>query len=88
MAARSPLAEALRAWRRRVTPQVAGLLPGNGRQVEGLRREELSLLAGVSVAYLVRLEQGRARNPSPQVVEALAAALQLNAWEREELYRR
>ena len=81
------LAEALRAWRRRMTPEAAGLVPGDGRQVEGLRREELSLLAGVSVDYLVRLEQGRARNPSPQVVEALANALQLTGDERQELYR-
>lgn len=81
------LAEALRAWRKRITPEAAGLVAGDGRQVEGLRREELSLLAGVSVAYLVRLEQGRAHHPSPQVVEALATALQLTGAERQEFYR-
>ncbi len=53
----------------------------------GLRREELSQLAGVSADYIVRLEQGRATNPSPQIVEALARALRLTQDERDHLFR-
>ena len=52
-----------------------------------MRREELAALAGVSVEYLVRLEQGRARHPSPQVVGALARALRLTEDERDHLHR-
>lgn len=52
-----------------------------------MRREELAGLAGVSVEYLVRLEQGRARNPSPQLLSALARALRLTEDERDHLYR-
>ncbi len=59
-----------------------------GRRAPGLRREELAQLAGLSVDYILRLEQGRARNPSAQVVGALARALQLSRAERDELYRR
>lgn len=58
-----------------------------GRRAPGLRREELAGLAGVSVEYLVRLEQGRARNPSPQLLGALARALRLSEGERDHLYR-
>lgn len=81
------LAAALRAWRDRVTPGAVGVASGAGRRVPGLRREELAALAGVSVDYLVRLEQGRARNPSPQVIGALAHALRLTVEERDALYR-
>jgi transcriptional regulator with XRE-family HTH domain len=77
----------LRAWRDRVTPEQAGLAPGLGRRTPGLRREELALLAGVSVDYIVRLEQGRARNPSPQLLTALARALRLDDRERDHLFR-
>src|SRR5689334_9388903 len=80
-------AAVLRAWRDRLTPQEAGLPPGTGRRAPGLRREELATLAGVSVEYLVRLEQGRARNPSPQLLGALARALRLTEAERDHLYR-
>lgn len=83
---RHELATALRAWRDRVTPSAAGLPAGGERRVPGLRREELAALAGVSVDYLVRLEQGRAENPSPQVVESLARALRLRDEERDALY--
>lgn len=55
--------------------------------MRGLRREELSLLVGVSVDYLARLEQGRALNPSTQVLDALARALQLETGQLELLYR-
>lgn len=60
---------------------------GNRRRTHGLRREELSQLAGLSVDYLVRLEQGRATNPSVQVAASLARALQLDRTERDHLYR-
>jgi transcriptional regulator with XRE-family HTH domain len=70
----------LRARREQVTPGAAGLPEdGRRRRVPGLRREELAMLAGVSPAYYVRLEQGHSRHPSKQVVDALARALQLDA---------
>lgn len=57
------------------------------RRAPGLRREELAALTGVSVEYLVRLEQGRARNSSPQLLGALARALRLTDDERDHLYQ-
>ena len=80
-------AEVLRAWRDRLSPQEVGLPAGARRRAPGLRREELATLAGVSVEYLVRLEQGRARRPSPQLLGALARALRLTDDERDHLYR-
>ena len=77
----------VRRWRDRMSPQTAGLPPGGRRRAPGLRREELALLAGLSVDYITRLEQGRASNPSSQVVEALARALRLSGTEREHLFR-
>ncbi|QEM44519.1 helix-turn-helix transcriptional regulator [Mycolicibacterium grossiae] len=73
------LASFLRARRAAVTPREAGLVPGDGRRVRGLRREELALLSGLSTDYYRRLEQGRERRPSVQVLRALARALQLDA---------
>ncbi|GAA5073683.1 transcriptional regulator with XRE-family HTH domain [Thermocatellispora tengchongensis] len=67
----------LRARRELVRPEDAGLPPGGSRRVAGLRREEVARLAGVSTHYYVRLEQGRERHPSAQVVQALARALAL-----------
>ena len=81
------LATVLRAWRDRVQPRQLGFPQGPNRRARGLRREELALAAGVSVDYLVRLEQGRAKNPSPQLLGALARALQLTVDERDHLYR-
>lgn len=81
------LGEVLRAWRERVRPEQVGLPAGPGRRAVGLRRAEVSTLAGVSVEYLVRLEQGRARRPSPEVLGALARALHLTEDERDHLYR-
>lgn len=75
-------AQVLRAWRDRITPDEVGLPAGAGRRAPGRRREELAILAGVSVEYLVRLEQGRARHPSPQVLGALARALRLTDTDR------
>jgi hypothetical protein len=72
------LGEYLCARRKLVSPESAGIPHIGRRRVPGLRRDELSLLAGVSSDYYVRLEQGRDRNPSPQVLDALARALQLN----------
>jgi hypothetical protein len=83
----SEFAEVLRAWRDRVRPEEAGLPAGAGRRAPGLRREELAALAGVSVDYVVRLEQGRGRHPSPQVLGALARALRLTDDERDHLHR-
>ncbi|MEU6415385.1 helix-turn-helix transcriptional regulator [Microbispora sp. NPDC046933] len=79
--------KAVRRWRDRVSPETAGLPPAGHRRAAGLRREELALLAGISVDYVTRLEQGRASNPSAQVVEALARALRLSGTERAHLFR-
>jgi DNA-binding XRE family transcriptional regulator len=76
----------MRRWRDRVSPEAAGLPVGGHRRAAGLRREELAMLAGISVDYVTRLEQGRAANPSAQVVEALARALRLSGAEREHLF--
>ena len=81
------LATTIRAWRDRLSPAEAGLPAGRSRRAAGLRREELSELAGISVDYLVRLEQGRAASPSAQVLSALARALRLTGAERDHLYR-
>ena len=72
------LGEFLRARRQQVGPEELGLPAGGSRRVAGLRREEVALLAGVSTDYYVRLEQGRERNPSAQVVDALARGLALD----------
>ena len=72
------LGEFLRARRSLVTPDDVGLPDLGRRRVAGLRREELALLAGVSVDYYVRLEQGRDTHPSEQVLDALARALCLD----------
>lgn len=77
----------VRAWRDRLAPADAGFAVTDGRRAPGLRREELAQLAGLSVDYVLRLEQGRAKNPSAQVVGALARALQLSRAERDQLYR-
>ncbi|MGA5296080.1 helix-turn-helix transcriptional regulator [Streptomyces koyangensis] len=87
MTTHTELGPALRAWRERIGPAAVGLPIAGTRRVPGLRREELAVLAGISVDYLVQLEQGRARNPSPQVLAAFAQTLRLNAVERELLYR-
>ena len=80
MAAAGGLGEFLRARRARVRPADVGLPAGTGlRRTPGLRREELAALAGVSIDYYIRLEQGRETNPSPPVLDALASALLLDA---------
>jgi transcriptional regulator with XRE-family HTH domain len=80
---RPALAEALRSARARRRPQEVGLPSGARRRVPGLRREEVAQLAGLSVDYLVRLEQGRGPHPSDQVLGALARALRLTDDERD-----
>ena len=77
----------LRHWRDGVAPATVGVAEGRRRRATGLRREEVAELAGISVDYLTRLEQGRATSPSAQVVEALARALRLTDAERDLLFR-
>ncbi|MDW5596252.1 helix-turn-helix transcriptional regulator [Conexibacter stalactiti] len=81
------LAGSLRSWRDRVKPAEAGLPGGGRRRAPGLRRQEVAQLAGLSVDYLARLEQGRATNPSPSVLAPLARALRLSDDERAHLFR-
>lgn len=77
----------LQARRARLQPEDVGLAPLNGRRrVPGLRREELAQLAGVSVDYYVRLEQGRAPHVSDEILEALARVLRLDATETRYLF--
>ncbi|MFC4866884.1 helix-turn-helix transcriptional regulator [Streptomonospora arabica] len=85
--ATTELGAALRHWRDHVLPQAVGLSAGGRRRTAGLRREELSQLAGISADYIIRLEQGRATNPSRQIVEALACALRLTQDERDHFFR-
>lgn len=77
----------LRLRREAVTPAEAGLPTGPRRRTPGLRRAELATLAGVSVEYLTRLEQGRDRRPSAEVLTALGDALRLSTAERVHLHR-
>ncbi|WP_338695399.1 helix-turn-helix domain-containing protein [Streptomyces sp. Q6] len=72
----------LRTCREAVAPTEVGLPSGTRRRTPGLRRSELATLAGISVEYLTRLEQGRDRNPSPSVLGALSDALRLTMEER------
>ncbi len=81
------LGATIRSWRDRLSPDAVGLPTGRSRRAAGLRREDLADLAGMSVDYVVRLEQGRAKTPSVQVVSSLARALQLTLPERDHLYR-
>jgi transcriptional regulator with XRE-family HTH domain len=81
------LATVLRAWRDRADPAEIGLAHNAPRRAPGLRREELALLAGISIDYVVRLEQGRTRTPSAQVCATLARALRLSDAEQAHLFR-
>jgi transcriptional regulator with XRE-family HTH domain len=84
---RKDLREFLGTRRARITPQQAGLPAyGGQRRVPGLRREEVALLAGVSVEYYTRLERGNASGVSDSVLEALVRVLQLDDAERAHLY--
>lgn len=81
------LAGFLRTRRSRVDPATVGIPVDRRRRVAGLRREEIAHLSGVSVDYYVRLEQGRATQPSEQVLDALARVLGLDETERDHLDR-
>ncbi|RBQ21471.1 transcriptional regulator [Spongiactinospora rosea] len=81
------LGEYLRACRARASAERAGLPATGRRRVPGLRREELAALAGVSVDYIARLEQGRVKTASPGVLVALARAMDLRPDEEEYLLR-
>jgi transcriptional regulator with XRE-family HTH domain len=72
------LGEFLRARRELVGPEEVGIPVRGGRRVPGLRREEVAMLAGISAEYYLRLEQGRDRHPSVQVLEAVAGVLRLD----------
>lgn len=83
---RAALAAALKRARDRLHPEDVGLPVGYQRRVPGLRREEVAHLAGISVDYVVRLEQARGPHPSAQVMGALARALRLDDDERDHLF--
>ncbi len=82
LAAATQLGKLLRARREGLTPADVGLPPGRRRRTPGLRREEVAHLASISATYYALLERGRARRPSPQVINALGAALGLLPSER------
>ncbi|PXY18945.1 hypothetical protein BAY60_29400 [Prauserella muralis] len=86
MNGRNRLGDFLRARRERLSPPAETDGAGPSRRTPGLRREEVAMLAGVSTDYYVRLEQGRERNPSTQVLNALARAFQLREEETEYLH--
>ena len=84
---REQLAHFLRRRREALAPSDVGLPVGSRRRTPGLRREEVALLAGMSVDYVGRLEQQRATQPSEQMLNALVRALRLSLDERDHLYR-
>ncbi|MFF5563007.1 helix-turn-helix transcriptional regulator [Streptomyces sp. NPDC012623] len=81
------LGDFLRARRAGLRPGDVGIASHGTRRVAGLRREEVAVLAGMNADYYTRLEQGRERNPSPQVLDALSRTLRLDAEEAAHLYR-
>jgi transcriptional regulator with XRE-family HTH domain len=84
---RGDIREFLTTRRSRITPAQAGLPDyGGRRRVSGLRREEVALLAGISIEYYTRLERGNARGVSGEVIDNLARALQLDDVERAHLF--
>lgn len=84
---RTELAAFLRSRRERLAPHDVGLPGGGRRRTPGLRRQEVAQLAGMSIDYYIRLEQGRGPHPSRQILAALARALMLTRDEREYLFR-
>jgi transcriptional regulator with XRE-family HTH domain len=77
----------LKSRRSRITPEQAGLPAyGTNRRVQGLRREEVAMLAGISAEYYVRLERGNVRGVSEEVLDGIARALQLDEAERDHLF--
>ncbi|QXJ23059.1 helix-turn-helix domain-containing protein [Actinomadura graeca] len=88
MAQTGELGEFLKSRRARLQPEDVGVRTyGSRRRVPGLRREELAQLAGVSVAYYIRLEQGNADNVSTEILDAISRALRLDADEHAHLHR-
>src|SRR5256714_9681999 len=86
---RNEVREFLTSGRARITPEPAGLPAyGGRRRVSGLRREDVALLAGISVEYYTRLERGNARGASESVLEGIGRALQLDEAERAHLIDR
>ncbi|TDC80094.1 helix-turn-helix domain-containing protein [Streptomyces hainanensis] len=83
---REQLADFLRRRRAAIRPAEVGVSAGARRRIAGLRREEVAMLAGMSVDYVVRLEQGRSSQPSAQLLGALARALRLSEDERDHLF--
>ncbi|MEW2146647.1 helix-turn-helix transcriptional regulator [Micromonospora vinacea] len=83
---REQLADFLRRRREAIRPAEVGIADGPRRRTAGLRREEVAMLAGMSVDYVVRLEQGRSSQPSTQLLGALARALRLTDDERSHLF--
>ncbi|MDQ0846990.1 MULTISPECIES: helix-turn-helix transcriptional regulator [unclassified Streptomyces] len=83
---RDQLADFLRHRREGIRPAEVGISDGPRRRTTGLRREEVAMLAGMSVDYVVRLEQGRSSQPSTQLLGALARALRLSDDERDYLF--
>ncbi|MEU0132583.1 helix-turn-helix transcriptional regulator [Streptomyces sp. NPDC006296] len=81
------LGDFLRARRARLRPVDVGLASYGRRRVAGLRREEVAVLAGMNGDYYARLEQGRERSPSPQILESLGGALRMDGQAREHLFR-
>ncbi|MFE4874487.1 helix-turn-helix transcriptional regulator [Streptomyces sp. NPDC056682] len=81
------LGDFLRAHRARLRPDDVGLASYGARRVAGLRREEVAVLAGMNSDYYARLEQGRERSPSPQILEAISNALRMDDEAREHMYR-
>ncbi|WP_329134783.1 helix-turn-helix transcriptional regulator [Streptomyces sp. NBC_00670] len=81
------LGDFLRAHRARLRPDDVGLVSYGARRVAGLRREEVAVLAGMNSDYYARLEQGRERSPSPQILESISSALRMDDEAREHLFR-
>ena len=87
MDSRAQIREFLASRRARITPEQAGLPAyGGNRRVTGLRREEVALLAGVSVDYYIRMERGNLAGASDAVLDGIARALHLDDAERDHLF--
>lgn len=83
---RAEVSEFLRTRRDRLTPEQAGIIRGGRRRVPGLRREELAMLAGISVDYVAKMERGNLTGVSLEIIGALARALQLDDAETAHLH--
>ena len=82
---RTAVSDFLRTRRDRITPEQAGIIGGSRRRVPGLRREEVAMLAGVSVEYYARMERGELAGVSAEVLDSVAQALRLDEAERDHL---